>query len=202
MIKRIAFDIGNVLFKVDHSDAWKQTQEHTSLEQEFLFDRFYNCGEMIDCLIGNKSDEQFFSKLHALMEFKAPLSTLMEIWKNVFQAIPHRLALVEKYSQKFDVTVLSNICKIHSDQVEILSPEIARLKRKTYSWECGFVKPRHEIFHDCQRDSDFKEDECLFIDDQAQHVEVARSLGWQAIQVSLDQDLEDEIENAIERSKS
>ena len=61
------------------------------------------------------------------------------------------------------------------------------------------MKPRDEIFKKAQAHCGKEPGEILFIDDQQQHVDKAKSLGWHAIQVSLEQDMLQEVEHYLEQ---
>lgn len=186
----IYFDLGNVLFNVDHETAWNKTKAYSPLPLETLYERFYASGDMIEHMIGSISDETFFTRLKCLVEFGGDVHLLQSIWESVFKPIPERLEVVKKLSKEIPVGIISNISSVHSNWLIDEVPEMQRFTHHVFSWETGFVKPRPEIFKIATTKCNISPSKCLFIDDQEQHVRAAKTLGWNAIQLNIEENLE------------
>jgi len=189
MIRLIAFDLGNLLFRVDHTTAWARIRPHTALAEKTLFERFYGSGELIENLIGRLSDEAFFQRLRDTLEVQLDPKELQEIWTSVFFPIEDRIATVLELGDRYRLGVISNISHFHSAHLEQDFPVMEALPEKVYSWACGHVKPRSEPFRAMLSRTGCKPAECLFLDDQKRHIEAARALGWHARSVALSDDL-------------
>jgi len=189
MIRFLAFDLGNCLFRLDHGPAWEATAAQSPLDLETLYDRFYRSGAMIESLTGTISDDAFFAQLRRELEFAGTASELRVIWTDIFTPLERRHGLVARLTKCYPVAALSNISRFHSDHLEAHFPLFHLFAQKTYSWETGFMKPRPEIFTQCLTSTGFAPEESLFIDDQERHCQAAAALGWQTLHVGPDDDL-------------
>lgn len=185
-IQFIYFDLGNVLFKVDHDRAWENTRKHTTMNAQALYARFYGAGEMIEHMTGNMSDDEFFSQLKSLLEFEESVAHLKTIWEDVFLPIEERLNTMCKIATTIPLGVLSNISPVHSKFLEKNHAHMQKFSHKVYSWETGFMKPREEIFVQATRLCGVAPENCLFVDDQEQHTRAAAQLGWKTLMLSPD----------------
>jgi glucose-1-phosphatase len=201
-IRFIYFDLGNVLFDVDHTQAWQQTLPLCSGEAAAIMERFYGWGDVISHMIGELDDVSFFVSMKDLLGFEAPASTLQGCWTQVFQPIPERWEQVRQLQAHFPVGALSNISPCHSRWVEHCIPDLLQFEHRIYSWKVGYVKPREEIFHTARQACGFPPSEILFIDDQPRHVDAARSLGWQALCLSRGEDLLTKVNAHMEGTRS
>lgn len=197
-IQFIYFDLGNVLFKVDHCRAWENTRKYSSLSTQELYERFYGAGEMIEHMTGNLSDDEFFSQLKSLLEFEKSVAHLKTIWEDVFLPIEERLKTISKIAAIIPTGVLSNISPVHSRFLEKKHAQMQKFSHKVYSWETGFMKPRKEIFAQATRLCGFSPPNCLFVDDQEQHTRAASQLGWKTLMLSLDDCLETRLGSIVE----
>ncbi|RKX31370.1 MAG: hypothetical protein DRP71_13575 [Verrucomicrobia bacterium] len=200
MIRLIVFDLGNLLFRVDHSEAWEETRKHTTLDEDNLTRRFYGSGEMIENLIGELDDDDFFEQLQRSLEIQLEPNRLKSIWTGIFSPIEDRLATVFELRDHYQLGVISNISRFHSEHLERRFPVMQAFSKKTYSWACGYMKPRPEPFQAMLSESGLKPEECLFVDDQERHAEAARKLGWRAEQVALSDDLRSTLDSTLNPS--
>jgi len=195
-IRFIYFDLGNVLFDVEHTSAWHDTLNATNLPKEVARQRFYNWGAPIDHMTGKISDALFFEEMKQLLEYIGSPVTLKSIWKSVFIPNTVRLQQAQRLTERISGGFLSNISPCHSEHIENRVAAVSHFWPRIYSWQCGFMKPRHEIFELAIASCKFRPEEILFIDDQEQHCEAARSLGMHALQLSPEQPLCQSVEAA------
>jgi HAD superfamily hydrolase (TIGR01509 family) len=196
-IQYLYFDLGNVLFSVDHQSAWTRTLKHCREEAMPVMERFYDWGLIIEHMIGGVNNSQFFGAMKTLIGFQEESGLLRSYWEGVFHPIEERLIQMERLLERHPVGVLSNISPVHSTYLEKCFPIMNRFRHRIYSWEVGFVKPRREIFDRAATESGYLPEQMLFIDDQISHVEQARLLGWNALAVGPDSHLLDELADWI-----
>lgn len=196
-IQYLYFDLGNVLFSVDHQGAWTKTLKHCREEAMPIMERFYDWGLIIEHMIGGVSDSAFFKAMKSLIGFEEKAELLQDFWEGVFHPIPERISQVEQLSKHYPVGVLSNISPVHSSYLEKHFPVMTHFRHRVYSWEVGFVKPREEIFAHAAKQCGYLPSEMLFIDDKLSHVEQARQLGWNALVVDPDSEMLEEINRFI-----
>lgn len=189
LVDWVIFDIGNLLFRIDHTHAWEQTIRHTTLPLDEAMRRFQSYGEVVDALIGKIDDETFFKSFADLIDFTAPADLLASFWNPVYQPFPDRLELLEKVLKSFNTGLLSNITSFHSRYLEQRYPLLRKIPVRIYSWETGFVKPRPEIFEAAIRLCQSPPERILFVDDHPGHTEAASELGFQTLRVSPDDSL-------------
>ncbi|MDD4347855.1 MAG: hypothetical protein PHF70_02010, partial [Opitutales bacterium] len=87
----VFFDLGNLLFKIDHTQAWENTMRHSPLALEEAVSRFQNCGAVIEALTGGISDKAFFQIFADLIGFTDSPDLLSSYWEPVYQPIANRL---------------------------------------------------------------------------------------------------------------
>ena len=197
-IQYLYFDLGNVLFSVDHQGAWTQTLKHCPEEAMPVMERFYDWGLIIEHMIGGVNDSEFFEEMKTLTGFSEEPELLRSFWEGVFHPIEERLFQVEGLLRYLPMGVLSNISPVHSSYLEKHFPIMNRFQNRIYSWELGFVKPRREIFDRASEACGYQPKQMLFIDDQLSHVEQARQLGWNAMALSPEDNLLEELADWIE----
>ncbi len=190
MIKLIAFDIGNVLFRIDHSQAWELTLADTELTPEVAYERFYHSGDMIESMIGQLDDDTFFKRLRDKLRYKRSPDDLRQIWSQTIHPIPERIQVATSLGSQYRLALISNTSPFHSNQVDLHPNFTEHFDPIVYSWKCGYMKPRRECFEDCLKHTPYSASECLFIDDQERQTEAATDLGWQTLTLSLEDDLE------------
>jgi len=187
----VVFDIGNLLFRIDHSHAWELTMRHTTLPLDETMRRFHSFGAVVDALIGKIDDISFFEAFADLIDFAESPDLLASYWNPVYQPFPERLDLLEKLLNSFNIGLLSNITSFHSRFLERCYPVLRETPVRVYSWETGFVKPRREIFEIASRLCQSSPEHILFVDDHPGHTLAASELGFQTLTVSPDTSLND-----------
>lgn len=144
-------------------------------------------------MIGEMNDADFFDRLCVLLDYTESCERLKRIWTECWSPILERLELVEDLSQQFRLGIISNISRFHSDYLEANYLNRSLFTVITYSWECGFMKPRPEIFHKSRAEIGLPPEQCLFVDDQHRHVEAAKVLGWNTLCINLEDNLRNQL---------
>lgn len=185
----VFFDLGNLLFKIDHTQAWENTMRHSPLPLDEAMSRFQNCGAVIEALTGCINDKAFFQIFADLIGFTDSPDLLSSYWEPVYQPIANRLNVLAQVQRSFHTGILSNITSFHSHYLEQHYPVLRETTRRVYSWETGFVKPRPEIFDTVIRLSQTPADRILFVDDHPGHTQAAQERGFQTLTVSPEDEL-------------
>lgn len=183
-VRVLFFDLGGVLFKIDHSRALKRVAEKSKLNTRELASMLKSDGKIIEYELGWISTKDFFLHLKDLLVFSGAWTELNEIWCDIFEPIQTNLDLVCELSQSFTLCVISNTCESHVQYLESNFNIFSLFHKKIYSFREGYMKPRREIFETALSQANVKASECLFIDDTAAHVEAAKELGFRAINLS------------------
>lgn len=189
-IRNIIFDMGNVIIDIDPPRTALMLSEMSGLSvdeirgrirQADLFHRyeggFINDDEFRDIcreiLEKNLSDEQLNAAWHALLD----------------ELLPERLALLQSLSSRYNLYLLSNTNNIHLSEIDrrcrlLMGVPYATLFEKMFlSFELNLMKPTLALYEHVLTDSGVKPEETVFLDDVAENLTPAQSLGIYTIQV-------------------
>jgi putative hydrolase of the HAD superfamily len=97
-------------------------------------------------------------------------------------------------SRGLKIAVLSNMPIEISKHMRQHAPWFGDFDYVCFSAEVQLAKPEAAIFHACLKVVRSRPEECLFIDDRAEHVAAARALGLQALKFKSVQQLAAEVQ--------
>lgn len=198
-IKNIIFDYGNVIFMIDFKRAQHSFTElgvqnverffaHTGHDQ--IFDEFEG---------GEISAQEFRNGIRKITGIP-DLSDehIDKAWNSLLIGVPepnHELLL--KARKKYRTFLLSNTNEIHYNWImEYLNMEhnitsnAGFFEKDYYSHLMKMRKPNPDIFEYVLAENNLDPSETLFIDDSAQHLKTAASLGLLTHLLSPDETLE------------
>lgn len=187
MVKNLIFDMGNVIIDIDIPrtyHAFAQLAGITSDEATRLFHEkaFFHQYE-----IGKVDDTAFRDLLRR--EFAAGWSddAIDTAWCALLLDMPvERLSRIQALRQQYNVFLLSNTNAIHVREIcrraDTLGYDFLSLFRIPFlSYEMGFMKPDEHFYQEALRQGDMIAEESLFIDDNADNIRAASSVGIQTI---------------------
>jgi putative hydrolase of the HAD superfamily len=97
-------------------------------------------------------------------------------------------------SRGLKIAVLSNMPIEISRHMRQCAPWFRDFDCVCFSAEVQLAKPEAAIFHACLKVLRSRPEECIFIDDRAEHVEAARALGLHALKFESVQELAAEVQ--------
>jgi FMN phosphatase YigB (HAD superfamily) len=165
--KRVAFDIGNVLFHFDLNPLFdflieKNIFENTSLAYEFMGGSFQHSQE-----IGLYNIKQSFYKLNPKLSINT-LNQIHDRWMETFSPSLPMIDIVEELINKnYKVALLSNIgpdhaqavrekCKIFADCIQHFSCEVGARKPTRLYYQSFFIQygwPNNSLYFDDREDN-------------------------------------------------
>jgi len=179
MIKVIIFDFGNVFINLDIEGGYKNAFS------------ILNIDTFSDELL--KVFEQYEKGLIKTMAFTSYITNnyphvsevmFTEIWNFMLKDFPkYRLDFLKtlKKSSKTKLILLSNTNELHINWIKKHVPFYEEFKNCFdafyLSYEINLVKPNNDIFEFVLNENNLKANECLFVDDNANNVKSAKSLG-------------------------
>ncbi len=176
-IKNVIFDLGKVLVNFDFSSFWE------SIGAEKC-ERFLDEAEEPILLFeaGKISKNNFFKQIKEIYDFHMNIQDFEKVWCNVFTQNFAMIELAKKIGKNFKIFIFSNTDEIHFPYIweKFLSLHFFE-ENLMLSYEIGSVKPDLESYERALNKFDLKYKECLFIDDRPINVQVAESLGMNAI---------------------
>jgi putative hydrolase of the HAD superfamily len=199
-IRNIIFDLGGVLYDIDYerverefarlqqrsANASPHTAPHvqyTRSVQPEVFTQFET---------GNISAAAFREALRAELGLLGTDEELDAAWNSMLLGVYEgREELLRRLKPYFGMVLLSNTNATHVEYVRPACAGIfAELDRLFFSHEMGTRKPLPEIFQMVLDTMNWKANETLFVDDSAQHLKGAQTLGIHTLWLQNPQDLE------------
>lgn len=117
----------------------------------------------------------------------APRATLAEAWCDVFDPWPEMEAVLgEVLASGRPSYLLSNTDPLHYSYLSRRIPALPRMTGHQLSFERGLLKPDPAFFRDALERFGLSAGECVFLDDLAENVRAAESLGVRGHVVTAD----------------
>lgn len=179
MIKTILFDMGNVLVRFSHEKMTKQLRQVSGVP-EFKIRRLIfkqDLGLLSDT--GGLSPHEVHSRFCQKLNTNPPFPDFKLAWSDIFSEMSGAESLVKSLKGRYRLILASTTNEMHYNYVRENFPFI-RLLENTSSYVLGVVKPK--LISAILEQLKLKPEECAFIDDLAENVEYARSLGVRAVQ--------------------
>ncbi len=179
MINTIIFDFGNVFINLDldgHEQNMLKAFEIESLSEEMIgFNALYEQG-----LISTEAFLEFYTSNFP----KLSREQLIDIWNFMLKDFPkHRLDFLEqlKADSKYQLILLSNTNELHIDWIKehVTFYEVFKSLFDAFylSHDIQLRKPNQDIFEFVLNKNELKAEACLFIDDNLDNINSAKSLG-------------------------
>ena len=188
-IKNIVFDFGGVLLDLEPNDSYEAMQQVLEFDdiQTFLQD---NKQLLDDLETGAIRYENFLWNVQRLAKTVPDGKEVINAWNAMLKGWkPEKLELLETLKTRYELYLLSNTNEIHLQWVKndllfhhnIDDFEDRYFNRAIFSHRVGMKKPDREIFQHLLDETGIDPAESLYIDDLIANVEMASSLGFQAI---------------------
>jgi len=181
-MKVFLFDIGNVLCDFNYEDLLKIYKEISN--KPVTIDTPQDQKMYNDVEAGKISDNEYVRLVNSSKNIKWTVDDLVYAWKKIFS--PNKIGrnlYHHAINQKTNVYTLSNIADYHvkaiNDNWPNLLPQASGL---FFSYEIGSRKPDQKIYNYVLEILNVKADQCFFIDDLEENINVARAIGMNAYQ--------------------
>ena len=193
-IELVAFDLGNVLCKVDEVPASKTLAE--------LSDRPWQ--SVHEIVFGQDAKNQFernqitFSE-HAVnalakLGIDIPLEDFTALYDSVLTPSEDMFPLVSRVAEQHRIALVSNTSEPHWYWAERTLPFIDKLNPVITSFGVGAMKPDPAFYEALLRESGIAAEDILFIDDLPQNIDGARKAGMHGHQFVDRESLELELQ--------
>jgi len=181
-IKAIFFDIGGVLVKVDSSSSIQKLSEKLGISSEKIKQGMTR--ELLNAYEkGLLTSNQFYEQL--LISYNSQqtmdMETFKSYWLDVLFPCAESVAFLQRACQDFPVWLLSNTNDFHYDLLMQDFPFMKWVTGGTYSFMVGSMKPEPLIYEIAIKESGFRPEEILFIDDLEVNIQAAQDQGIHVI---------------------
>ena len=195
-MKNFVFDIGNVLATFNGRAFCRHYLDGEGARRVYdsLFPDLWNQYDQ-----GLISEDQIVSQVsQQYPQYRKQIETMMKEWPVLLKICWENVRFVSELPE--DCYILSNIPEA-AEQALRNQGMLEFFKGGLYSWREKLIKPDPEIFIRFLNQNHLSAGECVFIDDRADNVQAASSLGFRAVQLKNIQDLKDVIEKLISEEK-
>ena len=198
-IKVVLFDLGNVILPFNHYQIAEKLARFSESREpsdpprifSYLFDR--QEGAVNHYETGKMSSIEFFNQVKEHFKLILTFDAFVPIWNEIFTENHEVSDLIRSLKGKKRLGLLSNTNPLHFKYALSTYPVLNLFDKWILSHEVGFKKPAVEIFLKAMEWASVPPTGILFIDDVKVHVEVAASLGMQAIHFASAQQLAQEL---------
>lgn len=198
MIKNIVFDLGNVILKDSPSIVLENSKE---LDKSCLIikKKFFDNWNELD--LGNETLEEHLNNC----ELDFPIDkSLRETLLNYYKYRPFNNEVIELMNNlknnKYNIFILSNNNK-EAYEYLIKLPIFKSVDGWIVSCDYHIIKPNKEIYIKLFETFNIKPEECFFIDDKDENINVAKTLGMKGFTLDIkNQGIDKLIENLKENN--
>ena len=204
-IKNIIFDLGGVVLDIDESIVYKELEKMGISTSELAQSKeFMDIMSKFDT--GIYTAPTFRKKTKALLgQEKMTDQRFDAIWNAMLLDIPReRIEAIEKVKKHYKIFLMSNSNVIHYDlyvrdlQLRFGYNEFDELFNKSYfSFAEHLEKPDPRFFELILDHEGLLPEETLFIDDTAENIKVAKSLGINTYHISREELVRNLFENGV-----
>lgn len=181
-ITAIAFDLGNVLIRVDHERFCRRLGEAVSRDAEEVYRLIFESRLEPNYDRGRLSSQAFYQEITRLFQIEVSFAVFCEWWQDIFAPMEGMAEVVESLAPRYLLVLLSNTNDLHFPYVYQHFPLVRRIPRHILSYRVGSRKPEAGIYQALIEAIARPPEQCLFVDDKAAFVEAARSHGLMAWQ--------------------
>jgi putative hydrolase of the HAD superfamily len=200
----IVLDFGNVLAHFSHVRAAEQLAALSHLDPETIRQRVF--GSHLEKAVdtGAISLDQFRNGLRELLEANnASDADLDFAFSNMFTRNSAICDAIPRLAQRYPLFLLSNTNAIHAAHFLVEYQDVlGHFKALVMSHEVGASKPDPQIYEYCQNRVGCPPTEILFVDDRADNVATARSLGWNALHYQPMHGLPDTLQRLLDETEA
>lgn len=204
-IKNIIFDLGGVILDIDETIVYRELEK-----MDINVNQLFHSKEVTDILskfdTGIYTAATFRKKLKAAVgQEKMTDQKFDSLWNAMLLDIPReRIEAIEKVKQHYKIFLMSNSNEIHYDlyvrdlQLRFGYDEFDKLFNKSYfSFAEHLEKPNPRFFELILDHEQLLPEETLFIDDTAENIRVAKSLGIRTYHISREELVRNLFDNGV-----
>jgi putative hydrolase of the HAD superfamily len=178
----LAFDLGNVLIRVDHLRFCRRLAGLAGLDPGEIYTAIFVSGAEPDYDAGRLTTQEFYHWLLERFGVDLPFSRFKDWWCDLFDPMEQMEELVARLILRYPLLLISNTNPLHFADIYRHFPVVRQFRRFILSHQVGSRKPEPAIYQALIREAAVPPERCLFIDDKAEFVTAALSHGLAAWQ--------------------
>jgi len=197
MAKTIIFDLGGVLVHLDWDGVCGRFVELSGRADEFVRREVMNGPIVTSSMMGQLGAHDFHQALCDKLGIDLGYEDFVSIWNGLLSANEAIVPLVEQLKSGHRLVLASNTDAIHLAHSADNFGVLRQFDHRFLSYEMGLLKPDPAFFHYVLRALDTPAADCIFIDDRADNVASARTIGIAALQFAGDGQLQTDLNTVL-----
>jgi epoxide hydrolase-like predicted phosphatase len=191
MISCVISDLGRVIIHFDNTIYFEKMADFSPYSKGEIAElastqsssrRAFDKGEI--------TPEEFYSQVTTELEAKIDYDNFYSVYNDVFSLNPAVLDVMKRLKKNYRLLLLSNTDVMRFGFIKKKFPEIMIFNEYILSYEVGTMKPNPRIYEDALKKAGVEAEECIFVDDIEENIEVAQKLGLDVIHMVPHTDLE------------
>lgn len=191
-VKAIVFDFGNVIINIDPPRTFDAFSKLTFKPASKIKDIFTENAVFQKFEIGHYTEDEFRDTIRQVLAYPLNDHEIDRAWNSLLLDVPQkRIDFIKELRKNYEVYLLSNTNSIHIKKcIQIIKANngIADFRNlfdhAFMSYEMGLWKPDYKIYHQMLKTIQFKPEEVLFLDDNADNIAAADDLGIKTIKIN------------------
>jgi glucose-1-phosphatase len=180
-IAALAFDLGNVLVKVDHQRFCRGLAELAGWPPQEIYAAVFQSGLEPRYDRGRLSSREFHRRLQARFRLDLPFPRFRDLWNEIFDPLEDMQEVVARLAQRYPLYLLSNTNSLHFRYLrERFASLLKHFRALILSYRVGSRKPEAAIFQALLREVGLPPARILYIEDNEDFVAAARTHGLTA----------------------
>ena len=183
-VTAIAFDLGNVLVRVDHGRFCRALAELAGRSADEVFAATFASDLEPAFDTGGLTPEEFYRRVMARLAAAVPYPLFCRLWNEIFDPMDGMEEVVAHLGARYRLFMLSNTNALHYPYIRENFPIVRHFPQPVLSFEVGSRKPEAGIFQALVARAGEAPERILFVDDKLIFVEAARAQGlcaWQFV---------------------
>lgn len=191
--KALIFDLGRVLVSFDFARAYRAFEGLCQCPAPEMPKRLFTTDLVERLETGRLAPLDFHARFCELLELDCDYARFREIWTSIFthELLPE--SLLEGFSKRYRLVLLSNTNPMHFEMLRAGYPHFRHFHDLVLSYEVGALKPDEAIYRAAVARAGCKAEECFYTDDIPEFVEGGRRAGMDAVQFESREQLEREL---------
>ena len=180
-IDALAFDLGNVLVKVDHLRFCRGLAELAGWPPQEIYAAVFQSRLETGYDRGRLSSREFHRRLQARFRLDLPFPRFRDLWNEIFDPLEDMQEVVARLARRYPLYLLSNTNSLHFRYLrERFASLLKHFRALILSYRVGSRKPEAAIFQALLREAGLPPARILYIEDNEDFVAAARTHGLTA----------------------
>ncbi|MBI2558098.1 HAD family phosphatase [Candidatus Woesearchaeota archaeon] len=204
MIKTVIFDLGRVIVNIDKAKRSEKLVKNSGKSAEFIEEYLGDFSPVVkEFGKGRITPRQFYEKVSHELNLKMGLNEFKASWCNIFALNDGVADIIKKLKKEnYRLVLLSNVDVWHWEYIKNKFNVLDEFDDYALSYRLGCMKPNPFIFLDALKKSKTSPWNCMYFDDIARFIYVARLFGIKSFQYKSVEKLIKDLKNTNVLSKT